>query len=68
MRKINAAENYLSYSGDVDYALEITKSLRNAFENSGNEIPKMLNDFIFNIEVELQNAGILDQDFNEVTE
>jgi len=30
-------------------------------------MPKMLNDFVFNIEVALQDAGVLDQDFNEVT-
>jgi hypothetical protein len=27
-------------------------------------MPKVLNDFVFNLEVALQNAGIYDQDFN----
>jgi len=27
-------------------------------------MPKVLNDFVFNLEVALQNAGIFDQDFN----
>jgi len=67
MNKIEASENYLSYSGDIAYALEITKSLRHAYDDSGAEMPKMLSDFVFNIEVELQRHGIIDEDFNEVT-
>ena len=66
MTKLNATENYLSYSGDIAYALEITKSLRHAYDDAGLEMPKMLNDFVFNIEVELQRHGVIDEDFNEV--
>jgi len=29
-------------------------------------MPKMLNDFVFNLEVALQNAGVLDEWFNEI--
>jgi hypothetical protein len=31
-------------------------------------MPKMLNDFVFNLEVALQNAGVLDQDFKLIEE
>ena len=61
---ISAQEKSLSYRGDTEYALRLVESLRKAYDDSNGEMPKMLSDFVFNIEVELQNAGILDQDFN----
>lgn len=67
MKTIKVKEKGLSYSGDTDYALRLNNEIRHAFAIAGMDMPKMLNDFLFNIEVELQNAGILDQDFNEVT-
>jgi hypothetical protein len=65
MTLINASEKYLSYKGDASYALALVKSLHEAY--CTNDMPKMLNDFCFNIEMALQNAGILDEHFNEVT-
>jgi len=59
---ITASEKCLSYKGDADYALRLVESLRGAY--GGEDMPKMLNDFVFNIEVALQDANVLDQDFN----
>ena len=61
---ITAKEKYLTYTGYETDALRLVEDLRFAFSNS--DMPKVLNDFVFNIEVALQNAGFLDQDFNEV--
>ena len=63
MIKIEAREKYLSYSGDADYALRLVDSLHDAYH--GTDMPKMLNDFVFNIEVALQNAGVLDENFTQ---
>jgi hypothetical protein len=68
MKIINASEKYLSYKGDTQYALSLNNEIRKAFAIAGMDMPKMLNDFLFNIEVQLQNVGVLDEDFNEVTE
>jgi hypothetical protein len=68
MKTINVREKNLTYSGDTDYALRLNNEIRQAFAIAGMDMPKMLNDFLFNIEVSLQNAGVLDEDFNEVTE
>ena len=59
---ITASEKCLSYKGDADYALRLVESLRGAY--GGEDMPKMLNDFVFNIEVALQDANVLDEDFN----
>jgi hypothetical protein len=68
MNTIQAREKYLTYSGDTDYALRLNNEIRKAFAIAGMDMPKMLNDFLFGIEVELQNVGVLDEDFNEVME
>ena len=65
MKIIQASEKALSYQGDAEYALRLVESMREAYD--GNDMPKMLNDFVFSIEVALQNAGVLDENFN-VTE
>ena len=65
MKMIQARERCLYFDGDTDTALRLVESLRDAYD--GADMPKMLNDFVFNIEVALQDAGVLDQDFNEVT-
>lgn len=64
MRFINAKERCLSFDGDTDTALTLVESLREAY--AGNDMPKMLNDFVFNIEVALQNAGVIDENFGVV--
>ena len=63
---IMASEKYLSYKGDAGYALRLVNETRKAYAIAGMDMPKMLNDFIFNMEVELQYAGVLDEDFNEI--
>lgn len=68
MKIIKVQEKYLKYSGDTDYALRLNSEVRAAFAIAGMDIPKMLNDFLFGIEIALQNEGILDENFNEVTE
>ena len=65
MIKIEASERYLPYNGDADYALYLVNSLREAYECV--DMPKMLNDFMFNMEMALQNAGVLDENFEERT-
>jgi hypothetical protein len=61
---ILAREKSLIFNGYTEDALALVNSLRDAY--GGTDMPKMLNDFLFNIEVELQNAGVLDEDFSEV--
>jgi predicted lipid carrier protein YhbT len=60
---IEAQEKALSFKGDSQTALTLVNSLREA----DYEMPKMLSDFCFNIEAALQDAGVLDEWFNEVT-
>lgn len=61
---IEASEKYLSYRGDTEYALRLVNSLRETY--GYNDMPKMLSDFVFSIEVALQNAGILNENFDEI--
>jgi hypothetical protein len=63
---IEANEKYLSYKGDAEYAIKLVEDVRTAFQCSGMDMPKMLNDFVFNIEMELQRQGKLDEEFNRV--
>jgi len=64
--KIKASEKYLSFDGYVGDAVRLVDSLHEAYH--GKDMPKVLNDFVFNIEVGLQDAGIYDEDFNLITE
>jgi hypothetical protein len=66
MNTIEAQEKYLSFKGDQYYALDLINSLRESYGSK--DMPKMLNDFVFNLEVALQNAGVLDQDFKLIEE
>ena len=68
MKVITTREKYLSYKGDTDYALSLNDEIRQAFAIAGMDMPKMLNDFLFGIERRLQDAGVLDESFNKVTE
>lgn len=61
---IEVSEKYLSFRGDTEYALRLVNSLREAYGHS--DMPKMLNDFVFGIEVALQNVGLLDESFNVI--
>ena len=64
MIMIQASERFLSFNGDSETALYLVESIREAYGHT--DMPKMLNDFIFNIEAALQNAGILDEHFNQI--
>jgi len=61
---IKASNRQLSFDGDSQTALMFVESIHNAYLENGIDMPKLLNDFVFNIEVSLQDAGILDNDFN----
>lgn len=61
---IKASERFLTYEGDADTALELVDSIRDAYSEM--ELPRMLNHFIFNIEMALQDAGVLDEHFNRI--
>ena len=61
---IKASERFLTYEGDADTALYLVDSIRDAY--GGMDLPKMLNDFIFNIVVALQIAGVLVEHFNRI--
>jgi hypothetical protein len=64
--KITAREKYLQYEGYAEDAIALINSLHEAY--FGIDMPKVLNDFVFNIEVALQDAGIYDHDFNLIRE
>jgi len=66
MKRIIASEKSLTYKGDTDYALLLVNETRKAYAIAGMDMPKMLTDFIFNIEVELQYAGVLDDNFDPI--
>lgn len=61
---IHASEKQLSFNGDSKTALHLVDSIREAYGCV--DMPKMLNDFLFNIEMALQNANVLDEHFNEI--
>jgi hypothetical protein len=64
LKFIKASNRQLTFYGDTETALMLVESLHNAYLDNGIDMPKLLNDFVFNIEVSLQDAGILDNDFN----
>jgi len=64
MTRIHASNRSLSYDGDADCALDLIESVRQAY--SATDMPRVLHDFLLNIEAELQHAGVLDEDFARV--
>ena len=64
--RIKASEKYLSFDGYASDAVRLVDSLHEAYY--GKDMPKVLNDFVFNIEVALQDIGVYDQDFNLIKE
>jgi hypothetical protein len=63
---IKTSNNYLSFDGHPSDAIRFVDEIRETYNEAGRDMGKTLNDFIFGIEVALQNAGYLDEDFNEV--
>ena len=65
-RQLIQAENWgLSFKGSPEGAKYVVELFSEAFYSDGKDAPNFIRDFIFNIEVALQDAGYLDQDFNE---
>lgn len=62
---IHAENRALTFHGDSQSALSLVNSVRDAYGHD--EMPKLLNDFIFNLEMALQDAGVLNEWFSEVT-
>lgn len=56
---------YLRFDGTFEDALSFVRAMRE-LQRSGLDYPKVFNDFLFAIEVRLQNEGYLDDNFNEV--
>jgi hypothetical protein len=63
--KIKASEKYLSFDGHPNDAIDFVDEIHETYDEAGTDMGKTLNDFIFAIEVALQNAGYLDEDFNK---
>lgn len=61
--RIEASEKSLSFSGVAEDALNLVADIRMTYEIAGVDMPKMLNDFVFNMEVALQRAGVMEGDF-----
>ena len=66
MKIIYAQNRQLTFNGDTQSALFLVNSLRDAYGHD--EMPKLLNDFVFNLEVALQDAGVLNEWFSEVAQ
>lgn len=66
-RQLIQAENKgLSFKGTPEAAKYVVELLDEAFYTQGRDAPNFIRDFIYNIEVALQDAGYLDEHFNEV--
>lgn len=66
-RQLIQAENKgLSFKGNPEGAKYVIELFSEAFYSDGKDAPNFIRDFIFNIEVALQDAGYLDEHFNEV--
>lgn len=66
--RISVENWYLSFNGCQTDAYSFVSHIRDVYDNSGYEMSKVLNDFIFAIEVALQNVGFLDENFNKIEE
>lgn len=66
MTIIQAENKGLSFKGTPEAAKYVIELFDEAFYTEGRDAPNFIRDFIYNIEVALQDAGYLDQDFNEV--
>jgi hypothetical protein len=63
---IKIQNHYLTFDGSINDAKEFVDEIRDKYYGGGNDMSKVLHDFVFQIEVALQNEGILDEDFNEI--
>jgi hypothetical protein len=61
---IQAQSGPLKYEGNHIDAYEFIIQTRRSYEDAGYDMQNMLSDFIFTIEVELQNIGYLTENFD----
>lgn len=64
--KIKTGNMYLDFSGTAQDALTFVRDMRGIEAATGMDYPKVFNDFLYAIELNLQHAGLLDKDFNRV--
>ena len=60
--RIQAREKYLSFDGFAEDAIGLIDSLHSAYY--GEDMPKVLNDFVFNLEVALHPSDEEEEDDN----
>ena len=64
--RIHVSNFYLVFDGMANDAYHFVNDLREAATSTGWDMGKVLSDFLFAIECELQNIGYLDKTFNKV--
>ena len=62
---IEANNKCLAFKGSPKQAIDFADMMREIGIATGGDFENILSDFIYNIEVELQNNGYLDEDFNK---
>ena len=63
---IQAENKGLSFKGNPESAKYVIELFNDAFYSDGRDAPNFILDFVFNLEVALQNAGVLDEWFKEI--
>jgi hypothetical protein len=63
---MEAQEKFLRFAGTTQEAFDFVERMGDA--TRGVDLPKVMSDFIFAIEVQLQREGFLDENFNVVGE
>jgi hypothetical protein len=64
---VNDGLNGMGFSGTARQALDVAQVLRPMIDQQApGETPNWLSDFVFRLEVLCQEAGVLDEDFNEI--
>jgi uncharacterized glyoxalase superfamily protein PhnB len=58
MIKIEVTNKYLSFKGTSEDAISFVEEIHEAYRVSGMDMNKTLNDFLFSIEVALQEEGV----------
>ena len=66
--RIHTSSKYLVFDGMANDAYHFVNDLREASVSTGWDMGKVLSDFLFAIECELQNIGYLNESFNKVEE
>ena len=67
IRPITETEHGITIGGKPLDILMLTRNLREVYHEAGRDMPQTLSDLVFNLEVALQNFGILDENFNVIT-